>query len=171
MRYNEDNNLNKNLWKIVFLLLCLSQLHSRHLSSPFLVSIPLAFAIHSLQRRCTAQEERVNAQQFLPAIPCSLLFFMPLVISSCLFLLHWCVSHRGCSPFQCVPALVWVTCGLNSPQMHTSSCTSFSVSHMHPHSSPPVTSFVSLFVCPHMPPTPISPHMSSFVPAVPTTTP
>lgn len=128
MRYNEDNNLNKNLWKILFLLLCLSQLHSRHLSSPFLVSIPLAFAIHSLQRRCTAQEERVNAQQFLPPIPCPLLFFMPLVFSSCLFLLHWCVSYRGCSPFQCVPALVWVTRGLNSPQMHTCSCTSFSVS-------------------------------------------
>lgn len=48
--------------------------------------------------------------------------------SSCLFLLHWCVSCRGCSPFQCVPALAWVTRGLNSPQMHTSSCTSFSVS-------------------------------------------
>lgn len=62
LRYNEHNKLNKYVGKIVFLL-CLPQPRFRHLSSPFLVSIPFAFATHytqSLQRWWTAQEEGIN---------------------------------------------------------------------------------------------------------------
>lgn len=162
LRYNEHNKLNKYVGKIVFLL-CLPQPRFRHLSSPFLVSIPLVFATHytqSLQRWWTAQEEGINEQQFLPAIPCSLLFFFLLLFSH-LFLLHWCGSYRSCSTFQCVPAPAWVGHGLNSPQMHTSSCISFSVSS---YASSSLSSrdllCVSLGVSSHVTYTCISSHVS-----------
>lgn len=128
MRCNEQSKLNKGLGKTFSLLLCLSQQHSRYFSSLFLVS-PLAFATQctlSLQRWWMAQEEGVNAQQFLPAITCLSLGFFSSLCSFLECFAALCESYRACRPCQGAPALAWVTHGLKLPQTHTF-CASFSV--------------------------------------------
>lgn len=125
--------------------LSLSHPCSRHVSFPFLVSIPLAFAAHytkSLQRWWMAQEEEINAQQSLPAIRYSLLFFFPLllliyaalvwVIQRLLFLAE-CTCSDVSHPWAEVPSDTYLL-----------SCISFNVSS-HAPSCPPVTFFISLF--------------------------
>lgn len=109
----------------------------------------------------------MNSSSFLP-------FLVPYCFSSlCSFLTCFCctgVGHTEAAvPFSVYllrhgSAMGWIPLRCIPPPVSPLVCP-----HMHLQASPPVTSFVYLWVCPHVSPTPVSPYMSPFGPPVATT--